>query len=461
MTLTAPPATARALTIAEINIIRLFGRYDYQLQVPEALTEEDRRLILLYGDNGVGKTTILRTVFHMLSTATNRGHKTALLSIPFSSFTITFLEGVSVTIDRLGDDFTGAFVMSIRVSGTVIATHSFIDTDGRIDPDDDSPSLRAMEEACTRLLGLDVYYLGDNRQFESDQLPKQSPRRSRERMLRERAAYLNTHGIESEPLPSEDPLDELMERAASWLRSRSLEGVSRGEVQNNTAFTEVLQRIATPSILDDPASESITDISEVLKVVSEQSSHYERFGLLSAIDDARISELLASVAGTSRQGPFLNVLVPYLNGILGRVEALRGLYETVDSFVRSINSFYVDKVLKYSVRNGFQVFSVPDNTELPAHQLSSGERQLLLLFLNLVFVLDRPALFIVDEPELSLNTKWQRRLVSELLGTTINPSAQFLAATHSFEIMGGARDRIVEVIPRKHGSLFEISAGAE
>src|SRR5687767_13489305 len=93
----------RGLTVSAISVDRLFGRYTYRLAFPEGWEEADRRLVLFYGENGVGKTTILQTVFHLLSTAPGAGHKTHLLSVPFERFTIEFAEGVRVDAVRAGE----------------------------------------------------------------------------------------------------------------------------------------------------------------------------------------------------------------------------------------------------------------------------------------------------------------------------------------------------------------------
>jgi len=45
---------------------------------------------------------------------------------------------------------------------------------------------------------------------------------------------------------------------------------------------------------------------------------------------------------------------------------------------------------------------------------------------------------MIDEPELSLHVDWQRRLVENM--TLLNPSAQYIFATHSPEIMADVDD---------------------
>jgi len=72
-------------SISKIFVHKLFGTYDYVLSAPDNANEPNS-LVILYGDNGTGKTTILKLLFHLLSPETGQGHKTALATIPVSAF---------------------------------------------------------------------------------------------------------------------------------------------------------------------------------------------------------------------------------------------------------------------------------------------------------------------------------------------------------------------------------------
>jgi ABC-type glutathione transport system ATPase component len=82
------------------------------------------------------------------------------------------------------------------------------------------------------------------------------------------------------------------------------------------------------------------------------------------------------------------------------------------------------------------------NERLRPNALSSGEKQIVLLFSDIVSLQNETRLFIIDEPELSLNPEWQRHLMPRLLGVTEQSRMQLIAATHSIEIMAQFRDRI-------------------
>lgn len=80
------------LKISKIEVRKLFGVYDYDLQYNSSDFTDDN-LIILYGDNGTGKSTILRMINYLLSNKERNGHKSELANIAFESFLISFTNG--------------------------------------------------------------------------------------------------------------------------------------------------------------------------------------------------------------------------------------------------------------------------------------------------------------------------------------------------------------------------------
>ena len=52
---------------------------------------------------------------------------------------------------------------------------------------------------------------------------------------------------------------------------------------------------------------------------------------------------------------------------------------------------------------------------------------------------------MIDEPELSLNVKWQRELTKTLLGFIVGTRTQFILATHSIELLSRRQDCVVKL----------------
>jgi len=77
-------------------------------------------------------------------------------------------------------------------------------------------------------------------------------------------------------------------------------------------------------------------------------------------------------------------------------------------------------------------------------KLSSGERHL-LTFLTLFLIIGRGRdFFLIDEPEISMNMKWQRKLLPLL--SELSPNSQIIVATHSPDIASRNSNYLVELV---------------
>ena len=68
----------------------------------------------------------------------------------------------------------------------------------------------------------------------------------------------------------------------------------------------------------------------------------------------------------------------------------------------------------------------------------------------MLFMLDSNSLLLIDEPEISLNIKWQRMLMDTLSFFVGESHAQFIIATHSFEILSRHMDNVVKLEDINH-----------
>ena len=86
--------------------------------------------------------------------------------------------------------------------------------------------------------------------------------------------------------------------------------------------------------------------------------------------------------------------------------------------------------------------------KLRVHNLSSGEKQLLIFFANLIFNVksDSSGIFVVDEPELSLHLDWQRIFVEKTM--EVNQNIQLIFATHAPEIIGRHRNKMFKLVKK-------------
>ncbi len=89
-------------------------------------------------------------------------------------------------------------------------------------------------------------------------------------------------------------------------------------------------------------------------------------------------------------------------------------------------------------------FLLPGGQQLAPYQLSSGEKQILVILLTVLIQDRQPCTLLMDEPEVSLHVEWQQQLIGCI--RQLNPHAQVILATHSPAlIMDGWLDAVTEM----------------
>jgi len=124
------------------------------------------------------------------------------------------------------------------------------------------------------------------------------------------------------------------------------------------------------------------------------------------------------------------------------------VFKPIDTYLRILKDFVPDKVFKLDTESSGElvVFGSTNKnlqTTLPIRFLSSGEKQLIILLTETLLQKKSNYIFIADEPELSLHISWQRKILSAI--RELNENAQIVVATHSPEVAGLWRERIINM----------------
>lgn len=82
--------------------------------------------------------------------------------------------------------------------------------------------------------------------------------------------------------------------------------------------------------------------------------------------------------------------------------------------------------------------------EISPYQLSSGEKQMLIILLTTLVQDEKHFIMIMDEPEISLHPDWQENLIDNI--RKLNENVQIIIATHSPSIViNGWKDKVFEM----------------
>lgn len=117
----------------------------------------------------------------------------------------------------------------------------------------------------------------------------------------------------------------------------------------------------------------------------------------------------------------------------------KSLFSQINLFIDIISDFIESKVFVFE--NGNLVISEP--RQLNVSKLSSGEKQLLILFTEALLQRKQSFIFLADEPELSLHIAWQRKIIPAV--KSLNPNAQVIVATHSPEVASKYKNAIIDM----------------
>lgn len=122
----------------------------------------------------------------------------------------------------------------------------------------------------------------------------------------------------------------------------------------------------------------------------------------------------------------------------------------IESLMQSKKNYFdmIDDMFEFSgksvVRGSDELCFATKNCIITPYQLSSGEKQLLIILTTVLIQNNKPSILIMDEPELSLHHEWQRKLLSNII--TLNNNVQIISTTHSpAMIMDGWLDKVVDI----------------
>jgi energy-coupling factor transporter ATP-binding protein EcfA2 len=462
-------------SIKRISVSMLFGRYSYDIDMPDGAGESGR-LALLHGDNGSGKTTILRILWDVLSTEEQKGHKSAVARAPFRTFDVIYSDGRAVRVEKEGTRLTGAFTITVSSIGKLPVTANFIVDKGmNVSPTNDYGVNRERASFATKTDSGELVYFESNEVDGADDDASdkpESPMRTVMGFLRElspkppvlladdRCLHSDQLAVEDYKRTSRPPDYERVsptERTAEELRT-ALRRLSRrittmtsnaqasGFQEEASIYKDVLLRLGQGPKDDTYRSADADSVEVLIQNLSKDVPRFAEFGLVSQFEPDVIRGLLSAVPAINRQAAY-DIIFPYLESLQARLGVLNEAEALIRSFVTHANKYLKHKKLSFNAGKGFHVLSDHGlNRVLRPTSLSSGERQMLLLLCSAMLARWESSLFLIDEPELSLGVVWQRKILSSLLELTADTNIQFIVATHSIEIVTANASSLVRLV---------------
>lgn len=382
----------------EIRIRGLFGRFDYDIEVAGGSTT------ILTGPNGFGKSTILECI-----SAISNSDLLFFSELDFKTIQI-IMSGTDDHILIARDD------RGLRIN------------QWKIEPKDFS-LLSRNQIRRTRISGSDTGWAVSG--YEGDLLDVMSFMAQKigevhfireQRMIREEEHRTNRQvemwGKFGKRIVQ--TIDEIPEKLMAQM-ARVTESYSKAANELDSTFP---QRLFNEK---DKISEEEFELK--LSAMQKRVEKLQKYGI------SNIGEL-GTVQFNEEDAKALKV---YFEDFEKKFKPYEGLIEKLDMFTEMVNRKFLFKQIEVSEK-GLRVLDENEpHKKIALSQMSSGEKETVILFYQLLFEVPDGVTLLIDEPEISLHVAWQREFAGDIRTIVESKKITTLIATHSPQFINGNR----------------------
>lgn len=402
--------------IESIKIKKLFGIYDYDIRL-----NTEGSVTVITGPNGYGKTTLLKILFHLL-----RSDFWYFYLISFTKIVIIFTEGETIAIEKIVEGEVEGTPLHER-DYKVIFNFSrgpafFLDKKYMSKL---MESVFCQSSACHPFMPSDYeYYLTYNYRYNNDKLIDVESHKFASFLSGYKCTYQKVKQI----IYTEHNLASDTTSLAVCGKHEITEipdDIKNRFLKSQDAFAAKAQEIdgAYLKRLIDVKNKrySQSAVKDEAEKIAKKIEEFKKYGLVS-----KNMSFVTDVDERHRDIFFL-----YLEDMEQKMATLDSLYAQLSVFDNCVNGKSLsDKEMYLNRKDGVKV-RYKDGTDVPLARLSDGERNLIMLYYQLIFSTDKGSLLLVDEPENSLHVAWVEKMLDDYKMIAERLGCQIVIATHS------------------------------
>ncbi|MCY7716081.1 AAA family ATPase [Bacillus altitudinis] len=430
-------------TIKKFKIFKLFGSMNVHLKFDE--TEN-----IYIGENGLGKTTILSTIFYTLTKRFSELNK-----IEFEKIEIIFGEDESYEFTQ--DDIKQYYFLKRRKVNSVFyrrVVNNYLDELKELATIKNQHSYRGFMETeiftslCKKIsaetglpqgfLETNIYEFTRTLELNDSAISKLENKldellKSNEilyfptfRRIEEDITKLKgfTDVVDDDIDDDDDDIEILLPKFNEDSFSNKGELIKFGMSDVQTTIDELLQKIRKTSINSFNQMTAILLKQYVHNEISNNKNEeihlndleisLDRVG--SEIETSYKEKIIQLVESGEIYSEENSYLLNFIKNLLASHEQLRTIDNRIEKFVNVCNKYLVNKKYHYDASNvTLQIINNHFKKEIPLRKLSSGEKQIISTFSKIYLEHKKNYIILFDEPELSLSIKWQEQYIPDII----------------------------------------------
>lgn len=403
--------------IKSITVKRLFNQFDHHIDF-----NQEERITILHGINGVGKTTILRMINNLFNARIYNFNE-----IPFTTFTVELSNGNQIKVAKKQHKSKNTIKLFFNKEDIDYQSFDIEQSIKRIpwiDRVNENIFYDRREEEALSLDELIKRYgeIFPNRHFKSSE-------------LNAKLEYIPTQFIEASRLLRIEKQGELHRRKESVshtvkIYAAELQQLIRNAMAEYAKKTQELEQTFPFRLLKTSEHYTYEQLKEHIEALQNKRKELRDIGFLPTTDSASLDA--SSI--DSLEEHHAAVMNLYVKDSEEKLKALECLSKKIKLLLNIINSKFQGKELRIDEKRGLII--IGKDGEIDLTLLSSGEQHELVMFYDLIFKVEANTLVMIDEPELSLHISWQHKFIDELKQIVQQSKFDVLIATHSPTIVG-------------------------